>query len=289
MKLSDMHLRDPYILPYDNKYYLYFSPGKYAWSGYEGFYCTVSEDLVNWSEPVKCFTPPEGFWATDNYWAPEVHYYNGRFYLFASFYAKGHMRAVQIMASDSPVGPFEVWSCPITPNHWMCLDGTFYIEDGKPYMVFCHEWLQTYDGEVCAVELSEDLKQPIGEPKLLFKASESKWASNKDVNGYITDGPFLYKTADGKLIMTWSSLDESRYSVGVAYSENGSLFGEWKHCENTLSDIDGGHGMIFKSYDGHLYFTMHYREEPNSLEHPCLIEFEEILDEPFIAIKKIIK
>ena len=137
--------------------------------------------------------------------------------------------------------------------------------------------------------MSEDLKQPIGEPKLLFKASESKWASNKDVNGYITDGPFLYKTADGKLIMTWSSLDESRYSVGVAYSENGSLFGEWKHCENTLSDIDGGHGMIFKSYDGHLYFTMHYREEPNSLEHPCLIEFEEILDEPFIAIKKIIK
>ena len=289
MRLSDMHLRDPFILPYDGKYYLYFSPGKFAWDGCDGFYCTISEDLENWSEPKKCFDPPVGFWSNNNFWAPEVHYYKGRFYLFASFMAQGHSRAVQIMASDNPDGPFEVWSCPITPNHWMCLDGTLCVENDTPYMVFCHEWVQTYDGEICAVQLTDDLKSPVGEPKVLFKASESKWSSNKDVNGFITDGPFIYKKSDGKLIMTWSSLDESRYAVGVAYSNNGSLFGEWKHCENTLSDIDGGHGMIFKGFDGRLYFTMHYKEEMSGKERPCLIPFKEITEEPYIEILDIIK
>lgn len=94
MKLSEIHIRDPFILPFEGKYYLFGSPGKYAWQGAEGFWCHISEDLKNWSEPIKCFDIPEGFWATDNFWAPEVHYYNGRFYMFASFIAKGHMRAV---------------------------------------------------------------------------------------------------------------------------------------------------------------------------------------------------
>ena len=97
MKLKDLHVRDPFILPFEGKYYFLFSPGKYAWEGKDGFYVTVSEDLEEWSEPKKVFTPPEGFWSNNNFWAPEMHYYKGEFYIFASFGAKvGHNRAVQI-------------------------------------------------------------------------------------------------------------------------------------------------------------------------------------------------
>ena len=81
MKLQDFHIRDPFILPYEGKYYLYCQLGKYAWSGCDGFYVTISDDLENWTELKKCFTVPEGFWATNNYWAPEVHEYKGRFYI----------------------------------------------------------------------------------------------------------------------------------------------------------------------------------------------------------------
>lgn len=161
MKLSEIHIRDPFILLFEGKYYLFGTPGKYAWKGAGGFWCYLSDDLENWSEPIKCFEAPEGFWATENYWAPEVHYYNGRFYMFASFSAKGHMRAVQILSADKPQGPYEVWSCPLTPNDWICLDGTFYVENGIPYMIFCHEWLQITDGEMCVVQLSSDLKHTI--------------------------------------------------------------------------------------------------------------------------------
>jgi hypothetical protein len=28
----------------------------------------------------------------------------------------------------------------------MALDGTLWVEDGVPYMIFCHEWIQITDG-----------------------------------------------------------------------------------------------------------------------------------------------
>ncbi|UKI17739.1 MAG: hypothetical protein L6V80_06255 [Bacteroidales bacterium] len=39
----------------------------------------------------------------------------------------------------------------------MALDGTLWVEDGKPYMVYCHEWVQVMDGEMKVVELTRDL------------------------------------------------------------------------------------------------------------------------------------
>lgn len=285
MKLSEMHLRDPFILTFEKKYYLYFQPGKYAWHGYDGFYVSVSDDLDEWSNPIKCFDPPEGFWATDNYWAPEVHYYKGVFYLVASFKAVGHNRASQILASKNPLGPFEIWSAPITPNDWVCLDATLYFENEKPYLIFSHEWKQVKDGEICYFQLSEDLKKPVSEPKLMFRASQAQWTTSIGNDNYVTDGPFLHKTKSGKLIMTWSSNENGRYSIGVAYSSDNTLSGNWLHCKKTLSELDGGHSMIFNSFDGKKYLTMHTPNNPSGAERPRLFEIEEIEEEPFIKLK----
>lgn len=161
-------------------------------------------------------------------------------------------------------------------------DGTLYVEDGVPYMIFCHEWSQVTDGEMCIVRLSDDLKRTVGEPKMLFKASQPIWASSKINGGFITDGPFLYKCFDGRLIMIWSSFDENGYVEAVAYSENGKVNGKWKHCHKTLSAVDGGHGMIFKDFDKKLRFTMHYPNEPHGAERAKIMEIEEIPDEPYI-------
>ena len=204
--------------------------------------------------------------------------------MFASFMAKGHMRAVQVLASDKPEGPYEVWSCPLTPNDWMCLDGTLYVEDGVPYMIFCHEWVQVTDGEMCIVRLSDDLKRAVGEPKLLFKASQPSWASSKDRSRFITDGPFLHKCSDGRLMMIWSSIVDNEYIEAVAYSEDGTVNGKWKHCKNTVSAVNGGHGMIFKDFDGKLFFIMHCPNTPHGAERAKIMEIEEISDEPYIEI-----
>ncbi len=296
MKLSELHVRDPFILPFENKYYFLFSPGKYAWDGCEGFYVTVSEDLEDWSEPIKVFTPPEGFWSTNNFWAPELHYYRSAFYIFSAFGAKvGHKRTMQILKADNPLGPFEVWSCPITPNNMNCIDGTLYIENDVPYMIYSREVIDVPDrvGEMRCVELSKDLKEPIGEHMILFKGNEPIWSKSKEkylgidpLCSWVAEGPFFHKTSDGKLLMLWSSHSGPKcYIEAVSYTENGSLFGKWKHCNKFLMDSNGGHGMLFKAFDGNLKFTLHYPNGPFGDERAKIHSVTECKNEPFLQIK----
>lgn len=275
MFLSEIHIRDPYILPYDGKYYMYGTRGEGCWDTCSGFDVYVSEDMVNWSEPISVFEKSEDFWGEYEFWAPEVHYKDGKFYMFASFKAKGRCRATHILVSDRPDKPFLPLSKkPQTPENWECLDGTLYIEnDGTPYMVFCHEWMQIHNGEMCAVRLSEDLSEPIGEPIVLFRASEPIWAS-KGEEDYVTDGPFLFRTSQGRLLMIWSSLVGETYVEAISYSENGKIDGRWKHYDDLLFSQNGGHGMIFQTFEKEKYFVFHL---PNITpdERPTLIKIEE--------------
>lgn len=275
MKLQDIHIRDPFILLEGGRYYLYGSRGNEAWGKATGLDVYESDDLVSWSGPSVVFTPPEGFWADMHFWAPEVHQYHGKFYMFVSFKSETACRGTQILVADTPKGPFTLHSDgPVTPRDWECLDGTLYIDrDGKPYMVFCHEWLQVKDGEMCAVRLSDDLKQAVGEPFLLFRASEPDWAL-KDKTEFVTDGPWMYRTACGKLLMLWSSSAANGYVEAIAYSDNGDVTGRWQHQKQLLFDQDGGHGMIFTSKEGKLFFILH---NPNNspMERPVILPLEE--------------
>ena len=275
MKLQDIHIRDPFILLEGGRYYLYGSRGNEAWGKATGLDVYESDDLVSWSGPSVVFTPPEGFWADMHFWAPEVHQYHGKFYMFVSFKSETACRGTQILVADTPKGPFTLHSDgPVTPRDWECLDGTLYIDrDGKPYMVFCHEWLQVKDGEMCAVRLSDDLKQAVGEPFLLFRASEPDWAL-KDKTEFVTDGPWMYRTASGKLLMLWSSSAANGYVEAIAYSDNGDVTGRWQHQKQLLFDQDGVHGMIFTSKEGKLFFILH---NPNNspMERPVILPLEE--------------
>ena len=284
MKISEINLRDPFILPHEGKYYLY---GSTNWGEDKLFLCHISDDLKEWSEPVTCFKGFDGFWGDRDFWAPEVHKYNGKFYMFATFYVedKSRGRGVNVLVADRPEGPYVPNGEPITPADWMCLDGTLYVEKGVPYMIFCHEWVQVKNGEMCLVQLSEDLTRAVSEPKLLFKAADPEWVPKNDNGVYVTDGPFLYNTQDGKLIMLWSTFGKGGYAEAVAVSEDGTINGKWKHCALPLSASNGGHGMLFKSFDGKLYFTMHAPNNPRGAERVCLFEMEEIPEEPYLRFK----
>lgn len=285
MKNTDINIRDPFVLYEDGKYYMYGSRGEETWGICTGLDVYVSDDLENWSEPAEVFTKPENFWSDRNFWAPEVHKYEGAYYMFVSFFAKDKMRGTQILKADSPMGPFKVHSAgPVTPSDWMCLDGTLYIEKGVPYMVFCHEWTQVKDGEMCVIELSKDLTKAVGEPKVLFKASSlpNVVAVNNGA-GYVTDGPFMYTTKSGRLLMIWSSFTADGYCEAISYSDNGSILGNWAHEEKLLFSKNGGHGMLFYDKDGNLKFPYHQPNGPQFAERP---HFADVAEENDTLIAK---
>lgn len=287
MNLNEINIRDPFVLPFEGKYYMYGTRGATCWGECDGFDAYISEDLALWSDPIEVFHKPEGFWADRNYWAPEVHYYQDAFFAFVSFKSLNACRGTQILISDSPTGPFRLHSDgPVTPFDWECLDGTFYLDsDGQPYMVFCHEWVQVGDGEMCAIKLSPDLKRAVSKPLLLFKASEPDWTRGvKNGPNYVTDGPFVYKLSvdalsntfgnnlsKNILLMLWSSFGEDGYVEALVRSESGEITGPWIHDADLLYQKDGGHGMIFQTFEGQLYLTLHTPNETLK-EHPTFIK-----------------
>lgn len=300
LRLPDMPLHDPFVVADTGTrtYHLYTSNDPTV-SGVSGTGTMVyrSRDLREWTRPDVVFrtADQEGLWASDGGWAPEVHAWNGRYYLFTTlhnedrplavppagpwgtpFRIRNHMRGTVTAVSDSLLGPFTVVdpSRPTPPENLMTLDGTLHVDPaGQPWMVYAHEWLQTIDGTMEAVRLTPDLSGTVGDPVHLFKASDAPWLGEQIPGGlphqlppYITDGPQLHRTPGGSLLMLWSTYEKNvpgadgtlsgGYVQTYAVSDSGDLTGPWRQRRPLVRD-DSGHGMLFSAFDGRLMMILH--------------------------------
>ena len=264
---ENLRIRDPFILvDRENKcYYMYGTTDleDHCLNARNTFTVYKSYDLETFDDgKVVVDGNKLNFWADRDFWAPEVHFYKGKYYLFGSCIADGKCRCTQIYVCDTPDGEFVPLSDKArTPENWVCLDGTFYVENGTPYMVFSREWIEVKDGQMWAIQLSDDLKDTVGEPFKLFNASEAKDVTEfGGIDGaYITDGPFMYRE-NGKLRMMLSSFNEGRYVVLIAESD--SIRGKWTHLGSQY-DFCGGHGMIFTDLEGNRMISLH---SPNTAD-----------------------
>ena len=283
---SDIQMRDPYVFVENGTYYLFGTTDKNCWQGEpEGFNAYKSNDLKHWEGPIKIFGPGDGFWGTQNFWAPELHKYKDDYFLFASFTAPGQHRGTSILKSESktPLGPFKPWGAKtVTPDEQECLDGTLYVDaDNTPWIIYCHEWVQEGGGTICARKLKADLSDAAGEPLVLFAAKDAKWTKkvthSSGAKGYVTDGPNVYCPENGELWILWSSLTQTGYGLGLTKSSNGKFDGEWKHEDEAVFSADGGHGMIFTDLSGQMNLTLHTpNDTPN--ERPVFIPIKETKD-----------
>ncbi len=281
--VREIFISDPCVLasPDTKKYYIYarmFDPKKFPEVKIgPTFYAMESPDLIHWSRPILVFEKDDDFWADLDYWAPECHYYKGKYYLISSFRAEGKYRRCQALVADSPLGPFKpIEAGPVTPPGWQSLDGHLCTDrKGNPWMVFCHEWLQVWDGQVCAVPLSEDLGHAVGDPTILFYASDAPWRGTlvKDgIGGQVTDGCWLHRMKNGTLIMLWSNFSAGGYTIGIARSKSGDVLGPWVQDPEPIWAMDGGHPTLFTTFDGQLMMSFHCN---NSNKKMLICQMEE--------------
>lgn len=257
-------VRDPYVLRYNGHYYIYYT----GWHVYKSREDSLTGEF-DYVGNGPCVEFPADYESEE--WAPEVYPYNGKFYMFATYKSnKTHYRGCAVFSADAPEGPFKMISNGhITPGDGHYIDGTLYIdENNQPWMVYSKDRESVSDrvGEMYCVKLNSELTAFASEPVMLFRANQAKWAVSKD--GYLTDGPFLYRTQKGSLIMLWSSWDEYGYCVGIAKSESGSIMGPWIQQDEPLyskkytGTYDGGHGMVFTDADGKMWLAIH---SPNDI------------------------
>ena len=291
VRLPDERMRDSsiWVDQAAGIYTLVTASGYRGPNGRHAVVAFTSNDLTAWQGPRVIFEVPADFWAQNGIWAPELHAYRGKFYLFLTFNTDDLLpeqwrdwlprvkRASQVLVGDSPFGPFVPFAnhSTLAPD-MMTLDGTLFEEDGVPYMVFAHEWVQIKDGTIEYVQLTPDLSATFGEPKRLFHGSDAPWTrKNPEFGSTVTDAPWFHRTHTGQLLMLWSSFGEGNYTVGIATSRSGKLAGPWDQQPEPLYAKDGGHPMLFRRLgDNQLMMILH---SPNKdVERSQLFEIEDI-------------
>ena len=101
MKKEAINIRDPFVLFEDGKYYLYGTRAKDFGCHVGGVDVYVSDDMVDWSEPIECFNSIKYELNRHVNWAPEVHEYRGSYYMFATFTQESGLKGTCVLKSDS--------------------------------------------------------------------------------------------------------------------------------------------------------------------------------------------
>jgi beta-xylosidase len=291
LPFDSIGLSDPFILA-DKNTSMYYMTGT-------GGMLWKSKDLKKWTGPFKVAKTDSSSWMGKNLmiWAAELHHYKGKYYYFGTFTNRDvkidtfrgnaiERRACHVLVSDRPEGPYV----PMKDSVYLhagkpTLDATLWVENGKPYMLYCYEWLQNWNGTIEKIELKPDLSGSLGERKVLFRASDSPWSREKDEKGNdkpnkVTDGPFVFRTKTGKLGMLWTSWIYDVYTQGVAYSQSGTLDGPWIQEKDPITPANFGHGMLFRTFEGKLLMCIHSHRSVNGryIRIPRLFEVDDTGD-----------
>ncbi|MGN1052885.1 MAG: family 43 glycosylhydrolase, partial [Candidatus Scatosoma sp.] len=239
--------------------------GNDCWNAGSDFTLYRSDDLEVF-EKVCRLVDKETLSGYTNLWAPEIHKYNGKYYLIVSVFNREKGRGSIVLYSEKLRGRYELLTGEyITPNDWWCLDATLFVSDGKPYLYFSNEWINTVnkdgDGSIFVAELSKDLTKTVSAPKKIVSGrhcgfSKQLTYAGTGVKGYVAEGPFVKERGE-KTELYWSTYTAEGYCVVRSVADK--VLGEYVF-DDFIFRKDGGHCMVFKGTDGKEYITFH---QPN--------------------------
>ena len=235
---------DPSILAHGDDFYMVNSSFIY-------FPCipiSHSTDLVHWELIGWAITNPD--WALldeleggRGYWAPDISYDNGRFYITATYRLNDTgtvYRRQMVVSSDRPEGPY---SKPVFIDE-DGIDPSLFHEDGKHYMLL--------NRGARLFRLSDDCTEQVSEAKLLYYGSQK----------HAPEGSHLLKK-DG-----WYYLFQAEGGTGpghrITVARSRELFGVYTPCPyNPImrqNDPEAGiqrcgHGKPVRTKDGRWYMV----------------------------------
>ncbi|MCX7796649.1 MAG: family 43 glycosylhydrolase [bacterium] len=261
--LNVYKVADPFVLFYKGKFYLYATSESGAGIG-GGFEVWESSNLVDWIYKGWAYKSSESSWGKESFWAPEVLYRDGRFYLFYS--ARGELNGrktlrICLAVSDSPIGPFNDIKAPLFDLGYATIDAhPFVDEDGEVYLYYARDVSENPTSDIYVVKLSKDLLSIKEGPKFLTTPSQF-WESSSKWN----EGPFVVKyNKRYYLFYSANFFSSPDYSVGYAVSD--SPMGPFKKAdENPIlrknDYISGpGHNSVIKTPDGKEYFIVYHTQ-----------------------------
>ena len=244
--LKGMH-PDPSVVRVGEDYYMVHSSFLY----FPAIPISHSKDLVHWE--VIGYGVTDSTWAEEHlggleggrgFWAPDISYHNGRFYICATLRLNDDAPCIQtqmITSSTCPQGPYDT---PVIHEVLGIDPSLFTDDDGKRYMLL--------NRGARIMEISEDGRKLLSEPSLI-------WYGH---SGHAPEGPHLIKK-DGYY---YCFLAEGGTGKGhiITVSRSRSLYGPYEPCpfNPIMHQKDGmaaiqccGHGKPVQTQDGRWFMV----------------------------------
>ena len=173
-----------------------------------------SKDLIHWEIIGHAVTEPE--WASldeleggRGYWAPDISYDNGRFYITATYRLNdtGTVYRKQIVvSSEKPEGPYSKPAIIDEDG----IDPSIFHEDGRHYMLL--------NRGARILELNEDCTKQISEAELLYYGDQKR----------APEGPHLLKKDGYYYLFLAEGGTGAGHRISVARSK--TLMGNYEPC-----------------------------------------------------------
>lgn len=232
---------DPYVLKFRGIYYLYSSTK----DGNIGIKVFSSIDLVNWQYRGFCTSDP----ITLTAYAPEVVYWNGKFYMYTSPAGNGHY----VLEADNPLGPFT----RVTENFGHSIDGSVFIDDDEQWY-FYHAGMTIQGCKMTSPTV-------IGNAVSMGVTITNGW----------TEGPCVFKrNGVYYMIYTGNHVWSKGYRINYAINKNNpfSFFSQVDEQNPILLNSEGswyglGHGSIFIGPDLDSYFIVYHNFGPEGVPY----------------------
>ena len=252
-----------------------------------------SDDFVRWDFVGNALLPPDPAVGAD-FWAPEVAYHDGRFYLYYSVGTgdKGHQ--LRVAVSDEPTGPYrDAGVSLIDPSvHPFAIDAhPFRDDDGQWYLFYARDFLDTENGVRAGTALAADrlvnMTQLAGEERVILRA-RNEWqrflADRPMYDGvydwHTLEGPFVRKH-EGRYYCLYSGGRWETEGYGVDYAVADHVLGPYSDqggeaAARVLRTVPGrvlgpGHNSIVRGPDGTTdYIVYHAWDLEHTRRRLCL-------------------
>lgn len=249
---------DPSLIRVDDTYYI--ASSTFEW--WPGVRIHVSKNLVHWKFLAyvlkeKRLLNMEGNPDSGGIWAPDLSYWNGRFYLVytdVKVTAGSFKDCVNyLITAEDILGP---WSDPIVLNTAGFDASLFHDDDGRKYLVNQYwdprSFHHPFYGIMCT-EYSEKEKRLTGKPWLLYKGTADRF----------TEGPHLYKRNGYYYLFVAQGGTEYAHQERVARAASLHDPFETQPKEPFLTTLDApfhpiqkaGHGSLVETPGGEWYFA----------------------------------
>ena len=294
-------MADPFVLRHEGFYYAYgTAPG-----GADGRQIPVlsSQDLVEW-EALGHALEPNG---AAHYWAPEVAFHEGRFYMYYSSGSadEGTDQKLRVAVSDDPAGPFVDTGKILVPDQAFSIDAHPYRHgDGQWYLFYCVDFLHVADdhrvGTGIVVDRMVDMETLAGEPVMVVRPHQDWHIFRKDRTMYgsvydwhTVEGASVQEH-DGQLYCFYSGGAWERENYGVSYVVADHPLGPWRRPEGgeealLMRSVPGavigpGHNSFTTSPDGsQTWIVYHAWDVAQTTRRMCIDRLEWRGNRPFTA------